>query len=97
MRLGTRFKHAYAALLGRSYEAGGGGPRWQAISSMAQHAQQALAQRALISQRAAWLTANAPLAESIVLNWQTNLIAHWRSAGRAIRMLRPPGARGYVE
>jgi hypothetical protein len=62
LRLSNRVSSATRALLGRSFEAGGGGPRRLAISSLAQPAQQVLAQRQFISQRAAWLTANAPLA-----------------------------------
>jgi hypothetical protein len=53
MRLSNRLRNATRALLGRSFEAGGGGPRWPASSSMAQPAQQALAQRQFISQRGA--------------------------------------------
>jgi hypothetical protein len=88
MRLAIRLRNATRALLGRAYEAGGSGPRWPAISAMAQPAQQALAQRALISQPAAWLTANAPLAESIVLNFQANLIAD----GPSVRSRHPDAA-----
>jgi len=71
--------------MGRSYEAGGGGPRWPAAALMPAPARQALAQRALIAQRAAWLTANAPLAESIANNWVTHLVGD----GPSVRSRHP--------
>jgi lambda family phage portal protein len=85
--LRTRLRNAYKALT-RSYEAGESG-RWPTSALMPQAARQALASRAIISQRAQWLAANAPLAESIVQNWQTHLVG---GDGPSVRSRHPDAA-----
>ena len=88
MRLRTRVHNAYRALFSRSYEAGGAGARWPIAATMAAPSQAALASRALIARRASWLVANAPLGESAVLCWQTNLIGD----GPSVRSRHPSEA-----
>jgi hypothetical protein len=85
MRLQTRLRHVYRALFARSYEAGGAGPRWPVSAMMAGQNRQALASRVIIAQRAQWLVANAPLAESIANNWVTHLIGD----GPSVRSRHP--------
>jgi lambda family phage portal protein len=85
MRLRTRLRNATRALFARSYEAGGAGPRWPAVATMTAPAREALARRAVIGQRAAWLTANAPLGESIAQNWVTHLVGD----GPSVRSRHP--------
>ena len=88
MRLRTRLRNATRALFARSYEAGGAGPRWPAVATMTAPAREALARRAVIGKRAAWLTANAPLGESIAQNWVTHLVGD----GPSVRSRHPNDA-----
>lgn len=85
MNLQTRLRNAARALFSRSaYEAAGAGPRWPVTASMAAPARQALAARGRVGQRAAWLVANAPLAESVVNCWVTNLVGDGPSVRSAL-------------
>jgi capsid protein len=61
-------------LFRRQFDAAGASRRWQATATMVSQPAAALAARAVLGRKAAWLVNKAPIAASIVDVWTTNLI-----------------------
>ena len=74
MRSFGRFLRATTALLRRTFDAGGGGPRWPAAAIMASQPSAALAARSVLARKGAYLVNNAPIAASIAEVWATSLV-----------------------
>jgi hypothetical protein len=66
-------------LFRRQFDAAGASRRWQATATMASQPAAALAARAVLGRKAAWLVNKALIAASIVDVWTTNLIGDGRS------------------
>ena len=80
MNLATRIRRAAGVLFARQYEAAGASPRWPVSAIMPSQPSAALAARAIVSRKAAWLAANAPVASSICHTFCTSLIGDGPSA-----------------
>jgi lambda family phage portal protein len=74
MTLTTRIRRAVTVLFSRQYEAAGASPRWPVSAIMPSQPSAALAARAIVGRKAAWLAANAPIASSICHTFCTSLI-----------------------
>ena len=72
--LGHRLRRAWRELLGRSFDAAGTSGRWPAPAAMPAPVSSALAARAPVARRAAYLATNAPYAAAYVSAWTTNLV-----------------------
>jgi len=87
--LTTRISRAIGALVGRSYDAAGASPRWPVAAIMPSQPSAALAARAVLGRKAAWLVSNAPIAASISDVWCTSLVGD----GPSVRSNHPNRAQ----
>jgi lambda family phage portal protein len=88
MNLATRIRRAATVLFSRQYEAAGASSRWPVSAIMPSPPSAALAARAIVGRKAAWLAANAPVASSICHVFTASLIGD----GPSVRSNHPDRA-----